>query len=193
MGQRLQRERYQWATNVLVLPIVERAVRLAQDIEAARARQREFEQRPLQRPVFTATLFSSLSTAGDADSTLSFSAQDGACVLCSGTELLKLALGSTPLPSLRLDPVVTADIKLPTSAPLHSVCCDSRAGRIFGLHADGWMLVWGTRHGELRHTSRLLQPAEAERAPSRPLLSNDPESQLVLFNGTWLDGQVSIA
>ena len=38
---------------------------------------------------------------------------------------------------------------------------DPSAGSIFALHDDGWLLLWSTRHGELRHSAPLLTKEEA--------------------------------
>ena len=93
----------------------------AEDIDAARRRQADFEARPVERPVFTASPFAALGTAGEPAAALGFSASDGAGLLCSRTELLKVSLTGAPLDALALEPLVTADLHLPTHAHLHSV------------------------------------------------------------------------
>ena len=59
---------------------------------------------------------------------------------------------------------------------------DAAAARVFALHADGCMLVWGGRHGELRHSAQLLPPSAMAAAPPTPLLRVDEESQLLAFD-----------
>ena len=67
---------------------------------------------------------------------------------------------------------------------------DAAAARVFALHADGCMLVWGGRHGELRHSAQLLPGVAMAAAPSTQLVHVDEESQLVLLDCSWHDGSV---
>ncbi len=103
-----------------------------------------------------------------------------------------LPLSSFSPDALALEPLVTADLHLPTRAHLHSVAIDPSAGSIFALHDDGWLLLWSTRHGELRHSAPLLTKEEAARLPSGSVLTADPASGLYLFNATWLDSTVHV-
>ena len=82
--------------------------------------------------------------------------------------------------------------ELPSTARLHSVCVDASAARVFVLHLDGTMLVWGGRHGDLRHSAPLLPAVAMASAPSHPLLTVDEESQLVLLDASWHDGTVRV-
>ena len=65
---------------------------------------------------------------------------------------------------------------------------DAAAARIFALHIDACMLVWGGRHGELRHSAQLLPSVLMATAPSGPLVHVDEESQLVALDCSWHDG-----
>ena len=114
-------QREEWMNKVVVGPLFERAVAQAEAIDAARRRQADFEARLVARPVFTASPFAALGTAGEQHTALGFSSSEGAGLLCSRTELLKLSLGDANLDALELEPLVTAHLQLPTHAPLHSV------------------------------------------------------------------------
>ena len=178
--------------KLIVTPMVERAAKEGEAMLAARRRQREWEQRPLSKPVFSASLFVSLPTRSDSASSLAFVPEGGGtCVVCGTQELPVLQLGATSLDALRLAPLVkTAPAKLPTTAPLQSVCCDAGSGCVSALHTDGMLLVWGARNGELRHATKAIEPeaAAAMPPPARPLLTADCRSGVLLLDCTWLDG-----
>ena len=178
--------------KLIISPMVERAAKEGEAMLAARRRQREWEQRPLSKPVFSASLFVSLPTRSDSASSLAFVPEGGGtCVVCGTQELPVLQLGATSLEALRLAPLVkTAPAKLPTTAPLQSVCCDAGSGCVSALHTDGTLLVWGARTGELRHATKPIEPeaAAAMPPPTRPLLTADRRSGVLLLDCTWLDG-----
>ena len=182
--------------KLVVSPMVERAAKEGEAMLAARRRQREWEQRPLSKPVFLASLFVSLPTRSDSASSLAFVPEGGGtCVVCGTQELPVLQLGGTSLEALRLAPLVkTAPAKLPTMAPLQSVCCDAGSGCVSALHTDGMLLVWGARNGELRHATKAIEPeaAAAMPPPARPLLTADCRSGHLLLDCTWLDGSVRL-
>ena len=69
---------------------------------------------------------------------------------------------------------------------------DAAAARVFALHMDGTMLVWGGRHGELRHSAQLLPSSAMAAAPPTPLVRVDEESQLLVFDCSWHDGTVRV-
>ena len=142
--------------KLIISPMVERAAKEGEAMLAARRRQREWEQRSLSKPVFSASLFVSLPTRSDSASSLAFVPEGGGtCVVCGTQELPVLQLGATSLEALRLAPLVkTSPAKLPTTAPLQSVCCDAGSGCVSALHTDGTLLVWGARTGELRHATK---------------------------------------
>ena len=177
-------------------PLIDRAARLGEGILAARVRQAEFESRLLPKPVCVASLFGTAVATGDAHSSLAFLEQDGLGVLASRAELLQLSMHTCPLPQLGLQPLVRQTAQqaseLPTTAPIHSVCVDAATARVFALHTDGVMLVWGARHGELRHSAPLLPPPAMQSAPTEPLIAVDEESQLLLFDCSWHDGTVRV-
>ena len=180
----LRRATREFIANAILSPIVDRAAKQGEAILAARARQAEFELRPLQKPVCTASLFGTGPIAGDGHSRLHFIEQDGLGLLTSRAELLKLSMHSAPLPQLGLHPLVQQSqrqaAELPSTARLHSVAVDAASARVFALHVDGCMMVWGGRHGELRHSAQVRpQPpthpptpsdehTSTDRAPSRP-------------------------
>ena len=182
--------------KLIVSPMIERAAKEGEAMLAARRRQREWEQRPLSKPVFSASLFVSLPTRSDSASSLAFVPEGGGtCVVCGTQELPVLQLGATSLEALRLAPLVkTAPAKLPTTAPLQSVCCDAGSGCVSALHTDGMLLVWGARNGELRHATKAIEPeaAAAMPPPARPLLTADCRSRHLLLDCTWLDGTVRL-
>ena len=117
-------------------------------------------------------------------------------VLTSRQELMQLSLHSAPLPNLALSPLVKqteAQVsELPSNARLHSVAVDPGNARIFCLHVDGCMLVWGGRHGELRHSAQLLPSSTMAAAPLKTLVKVDEESQLVMLDTSWHDGSVRV-
>ena len=69
---------------------------------------------------------------------------------------------------------------------------DAAAARVFALHMDGTMLVWGGRHGELRHSAQLLPSSAMAAVPPTPLVRVDEESQLLVFDCSWHDGTVRV-
>lgn len=169
----------------MVTPMIDEAVRLGEAMLAARARQAAFESRLLNKSICVATLFGTASVSGDAHSSVAVVEQDGMAIVASRAELMQLSMHAAPLPRLGLAPLVrqtelqAAD--LPSIVPLHSVAMDAAAARVFALHVDGCMLVWGGRHGELRHSAHLLPTSAMASAPSHSLLSVNEESQLVAY------------
>lgn len=146
----------------------------------------------MPRPVFTASLFSSLPVRATADASISFVSSEGFALYCARRELLRLPLSSFALPQLALASFTDAPPKLPTAAPLHSIACDEASGRVWGLHADGWLLIWDGKNGELLHSTRLLPLDGAAAMPtSLCLLTADAPSGLFLVNLSWCDGRVA--
>lgn len=191
-----RRANKEFVMQAVLGPMIDRAARLGEGMIAARKRQAEFERRPLQKPVCVASLFGTGGVSGDAHSVLSVVEQDGICLVSSRNELQQLSLHTAPLPQLGLAPLVRQSeqqaAELPSTAALHSVAVDASAARVFALHADGCMLVWGARHGDLRHSAQLLPSVAMAAAPSQPLLAVDEESQLVLLDCSWHDGTVRV-
>ena len=180
----------------IVMSMVDKAVRLGEDMLVARRRQATFESRPLQKAVCVASLVASGGVSGDAHSSVSVMEQDGLSLVASRSELLMLSMHATPLPQLCLDPIVRQTeaqaASLPSTAPIHSVIVDPTAARIFCLHADGRLLAWDGRHGALRNSASVLPGTAMALAPPRPLLCVDEESQLVLLDSSWHDHTVRI-
>lgn len=178
------------------MSMVDKAVRLGEDMLVARRRQATFESRPLQKAVCVASLVASGGVSGDAHSSVSVMEQDGLSLVASRSELLMLSMHATPLPQLCLDPIVRQTeaqaASLPSTAPIHSVIVDPTAARIFCLHADGRLLAWDGRHGALRNSASILPGTAMALAPPRPLLCVDEESQLVLLDSSWHDHTVRI-
>ena len=175
----------------IVLPLLDKAFEIGMAIETSRARQRQFEMRQLPRPVFTASLFSSFAVRAPVQASVTFVPADGLGLYCSREEVLRLPLGSVALTQLALASFVDTPPRLPTDAPLHSLSCDNKAGRLFALHTDGWLLIWDANHGELLFSTRLL---DEERAAAMPallqLLTACPTSGLLMVNLSWCDGHV---
>ena len=182
--------------SMILMPCIDKACKLGEAMLAARSRQAAFETRELQKPVCVGSLFGTSGVSGDAHSTVSVIEQDGLAVVCSRSELLQLSMHTAPLPELGLSPLVrqTAQqaAELPSTAKLHSLTVDAASARIFAMHVDGTMLVWGGRHGELRHSAQLLPPTAMAAAPTTSLIRVDEESQLLLFDCTWHDGTVRV-
>ena len=79
--------------------------------------------------------------------------------------MLQLPLAKSDLASLRFTPAVRPPSTLPSTAPVHSVAADAASGFVAALHSDGQLLMWGTRHGELRRRTRAHRPSPPARPP----------------------------
>ena len=79
--------------------------------------------------------------------------------------MLQLPLAKSDLASLRFTPAVRPPSTLPSTAPVHSVAADAASDFVAALHGDGQLLMWGTRHGELRRRARAHRPSPSARPP----------------------------
>ena len=78
--------------KTVVEPMIDAAVKEAQAMERARARQEEFESRPLLKPLCTASLFGTAAVSGDAHCSVGFMEQDGLGLVTSRAELQQLSM-----------------------------------------------------------------------------------------------------
>ena len=72
--------------KLIISPMVERAAKEGEAMLAARRRQREWELRPLSKPVFSASLFVSLPTRSDSASSLAFVPEGGGTCVVSDSQ-----------------------------------------------------------------------------------------------------------
>ncbi|KAL1510590.1 hypothetical protein AB1Y20_006891 [Prymnesium parvum] len=176
-----QKEAREYMLRFVLEPMLNDACALGEGLIKARERQRLFERRLLNKPVCTACLFGQGRVLAERSPTLAFLSRDGIALIGSTAELSQLSLHLAPLPQLPLSPLVTSKLKLCTNAPLHSIYADTGSARVFALHTDGWLLIWGARDGELRHNMRLLEQAcEAGESASTRFLEVTSTSTRVL-------------